>query len=250
MQKFLWIFILMASFVSAQDKIIFRNGTSKKGIITTVTKDYVYFKLSDTSAIEKIRKSKIIFMEDYRGTRYLLSENDTAQNSTTRSSNEGLRLRNSLSIQPMALLFGRLNLSYERLSKDGKIGIVIPLILTYDPSFGNVFTADSSFNSVHIKGVSYITGIDVNYYFGKRDGIKLFLGPRIRYGTDMAFFNTEAYSIQTQIGIKVGRAETRVVQHLSVGYGFVRIISSNYLKYDVKQSHMWFSLNYRLGIKW
>jgi hypothetical protein len=250
MRKFLVIFILLSSVLTAQDKLIFRDGTSKKGIITTVTKEYVYFKKTDTSSIEKIRKSKLIFMEDYHGTRYVFSLNDTLSNTKRKNQDNGLKYRNSLSMQPLALLFGRLNLTYERLSKDGKVGVVIPLILTYDPSFGNIYTADTTLKSVHIKGVSYITGVDINYYFGKKDGLKLFLGPRIRYGTDMAFFNTEAYSVQTQIGIKVGRAESRVVQHLSVGYGFVRIISSNSLRYDAKQSHLWFSLNYRFGVKW
>ncbi|PBQ31709.1 hypothetical protein CNR22_07980 [Sphingobacteriaceae bacterium] len=251
MRKFLIIFIFFSTVISAQDKLVFRNGTSRKGIISTVTKEYVFFKTNDTSAVEKIRKSKLIFMEDYRGTRYVFSENDTASSTPIKkNAKEASAFRNSISIQPLALLFGRLNLSYEHLSKDGKLGIVIPLILTYDPAFGNIYTADSTFKSVHIKGVSYITGLDLNYYLGKSDGFKLFVGPRIRYGTDMAFFNTEAYSIQTQIGMRVGRSASRVVQHLSVGYGFVRILSSNSLKTDPKQSHMWFSLNYRLGIKW
>lgn len=251
MKKLLCIFILIASVVSAQDKIVFRNGNSRKGIISTVTKEYVYFKNNDTAAVEKIRKSKLIFMEDYRGTRYVFSVNDTASiPATKKNPKEASALRNSLSIQPLALVFGRLNVSYEHLSKDGKLGIVVPLILTYDPSFGNLFTADSTNSYTRVKGVSYITGLDLNYYLGRSDGFKLFVGPRIRYGTDVAFYNTEAYSIQTQVGMRVGRSASRVVQHLSLGYGFVRILSSNALRSDPKQSLMWFSLNYRLGIKW
>ena len=250
MKKLLWIFILITSVVSAQDKIVFRNGSSRKGIISTITKEYVYFKNNDTSAVEKIRKSKLIFMEDYRGTRYLFSENDTASIPNKKNPNEASALRNNISIQPLAVFFGRLNLSYEHLSKDGKLGIVVPLILTYDPSFGNLFTADSTNSYNRVKGVSYITGLDLNYYFGKYDGFKLFAGPRIRYGTDVAFYNTEAYSIQTQVGMRLGKSASRVVQHLSLGYGFVRILSSNALRSDSKQSLMWFSLNYRLGLKW
>lgn len=250
MQRLLWIFILLSSMLSAQDKLVFRNGTSRNGIISTVTKDYVFFKKNDTAAVEKVRKSKLIFMEDYRGTRYVFSENDTSSTTSRGNTKDPLPLRNSISIQPLALLFGRLNLSYEHLSKDGKLGIVIPLILTYDPSFGNLFTFDSTNSYTRVKGVSYITGLDLNYYFGKSDGFKLFAGPRIRYGTDVAFYNTEAYTIQTQIGMKLGRSKSRVVQHLSIGYGFIRILSSNALRSDSKQSLMWYSLNYRLGVKW
>jgi hypothetical protein len=244
------IFILGFFAGSAQDKLFFLNGTRKNGFVMTNAKDFIYFKSSDTSKVEKIDKKELILMEDYKGNRFLFSHQDTEITTKGEPKEKNTVQRNSLSIQPLSVFFGRLNLSYERFTEDGKIGLVIPLILTYDPSFGNFFNGlDSS--RTRIAGIKFITGLDFNFYSEKGRKAKLFIGPRVRYGTDMAFFNTQGFSLQTQFGLKVSNPETRIIQHLSVGFGFVRVLSSSALRItDVKQSHMWYSLNYRLGLKW
>jgi len=250
MRKFFFILFLLSYSIHAQDKLFFVDGTTKKGIIVSNVKDYVYLKASDTSQVEKISKSKLILMEDYRGTRYLFSKQEPPKTTVALTQEISDTPRNSLSIQPLSILFGRLNLSYERMSKDNRIGFVIPLILTFDPSFGNFFNVIDSTRS-RIKGLNYITGLDVNFYSGKGKVTKLFVGPRLRYGTDVAFYNTEGYSIQTQLGMKVSKPSGKMVQHFSIGFGFVRILSSAALRVtDSKQSYVWYSLNYRLGLKW
>ena len=225
MYKLLFIFLLYSCSLFAQDKLFFTNGTSRKGIIVTNAKDFVYFKSSDTSRIEKISKSKLLLMEDYKGNRYLFSEQDSQANSTPHSKEKSTIRRNILSVQPLAIFFGRANFSYERLSKDGRIGFLIPIILTFDPTFGNIFTADSNFNSVHVRGMSYITGLDVNFYSEKGETVKMFIGPRIRYGTDVAFYNTQGYTVQTQVGLKIGRPNGKISQSLSLGFGFASMPS-------------------------
>jgi len=253
MRSFFLIFLFCTSYINAQDKLFFKDGTSRKGVLVTNAKDYVYFKSSDTSALEKIQKSKLILMEDYKGTRYLFSGKENNRDSLPLALKKSDAPRNIFSIQPLAVLFGRGSFYYERISKDQKVGIVIPLILTFDPQFGNAFNSllDSTRNSRRVKGINYITGFDLNFYFGKKEGIKLFMGPRLRYGTDVAFLNIEGYSLQTQFGIRVGRPDKKTVQHLAVGFGFVRIISSSALRIvDPKLAHPWYSLNYRLGVKW
>lgn len=250
MRKLLVILFLYAGGAYSQDKLFFKDGTRRTGIIVTNAKDYVYFRRSDTSEVEKIKKSRLILMEDYKGNRYLFAESDPSKlDSLNHVAKKNTEPRNVLSVQPYAIFFGRANFSYERLSKDQKIGFVIPLILTFDPSFGNAFNGLDS-NYQRVKGVDFITGLDINFYLGKKLSVKPFIGPRIRYGTDVAFLNTEGYSIQTQIGIRVGHPAKKVVQHLSIGFGFVRIISSPALPVDPKQAHAWYSLNYRLGVKW
>ena len=250
MRIFFFIFIFYACGFKAQDKLFFANGTTKTGIIISNAKDFVYFRTSDTSAIQKINKDQLILMEDYKGTRYLFAKETNQKNDKLVPTDNTNFRKNSLSVQPLALLFGRFNLSYERLTKDGRIGFVIPLILTFDPSFGNIFNgADSS--KVRVKGVKYITGLDVNFYSEKGTWAKLFIGPRIRYGTDVAFYNTQGYSIQTQFGLKLGRPSGKIVQHLSFGFGFVRILSSRGLPItDTQQAHPWYSINYRFGVRW
>jgi hypothetical protein len=150
-------------------------------------------------------------------------------------------------------MFGRATIVYERFTKDNKVGFVFPLSLTFDP-IGTLYNSriDTSMNSVkRIKGVNFIGGMDVNFYIGKNEHTKFFVGPRIRYGTDMFLRGIEAYSIQTQFGWKIGNPAKASIQHLSFGFGLVRILSSPAgALISPKQSYGWYSLNYRVGIKW
>jgi hypothetical protein len=249
--RYFWILLFYSSTLFAQDKLFFKNGTSRKGIIVTNAKDYVYFRNNDTSAVEKIKKDQLLLMEDYRGNRFLFSDETGSEDPAKLRADKNNSPRNILSVQPLALLFGRANFSYERLTKDQKIGIVVPIILTYEPSFGSVYNFAFDTSRAHVNGLNFISGLDLNFYFGKKEFTKLFIGPRIRFGTDVAFLNTEAYSLQTQLGVKVGNPDRSIVQHLSIGFGFVRVISSPVLLItDNKQLYPWFSLNYRLGVKW
>ncbi|WP_317899656.1 hypothetical protein [Aurantibacillus circumpalustris] len=250
MRYLLIILLFSFSIFKAQDKLFFLDGTSKTGILVSNTKEFVYFRATDTSKIEKINKNQLIVMEDYKGNRYLFS-NDPQQKTSRAASNSTLTLpKNSISIQPMAVLFGRINLTYERFTKDNRIGFVIPIILTFDPSFGNFFNGFDS-TRTRVPGIKYITGLDVNFYAEKGSTFKFFLGPRIRYGTDVAFYNTEGISVQTQLGMKLSRPEGLVVQHLSIGFGFVKVFSSITSQLALsKQAYPWLSLNYRLGVKW
>jgi hypothetical protein len=250
MRKLLLIFFLLCVYsVDAQDKIFYKNGTSRKGILVTVAKDYVYFKTSDTSQVEKISKTQLLLLEDYKGNRYLFAEKDTPPEADKNSRNSTGTLRNSFGIQPLSLFFGRATCVYERLSENQKIGVAVPLILTFNPYAGG--SRDSSQIISTKRGVNIITGIDVNFYFGKKEKKKYFIGPRFRYGTDLFFSNIEGLTLQTQFGIRVGRPEKRFSQHLSFGFGFARIISAPVIQIaDPKQSYPWYSINYRLSLKW
>jgi hypothetical protein len=253
MRLLVFIFILSFLGVGAQDKLFFTNGTSQKGFIISRAQDFIFFKTSDTSAIQKISKSDLLLIEDYKGNRYFFaakSKNETLLNSSAQNT---ITSRNILSIQPVAILFGRGTLVYERLSKDSKIGLVIPFSITFDP-FGSLYNSriDTNQNSVkRISGVNFIAGLDLNFYVGRHENFKFFIGPRVRYGTDLFLRDVEGYTIQTQVGWKIGKPDKRFVQHLSVGFGFVRVLSSPAGRLiDPKQSYGWYSLNYRLGLKW
>lgn len=253
MRKLLFIFFIFSFALKAQDKLFFKDGTSKKGIIISIARDFIYFKTSDTSIVQRINKKKLVLMEDYKGNRFLFSNENEGRDSINLFRKKPGDIRNIFSIQPIGIFFGRANFVYERLSKDNKIGFVFPLTLTFDPSFGNIFNTliDTTRNSRRIKGLNFMTGLDVNFYVGRGERTKFFVGPRIRYGTDVAFLDIEGYTVQTQFGWKISRPDKKIVQHLSFGFGFVRILSSAALRVvDSKQSYAWYSINYRLGIKW
>ncbi len=253
MRNLFIILHLICFSLSAQDKLFLSNGSTKKGFIVSKAKDFIYFRTSDTAAIEKIDKTKILLIEDYKGNRYLFSSQPSEKGKDNPVTKKEETARNIISVQPIALLLGRATLVYERLSEDGKIGLVIPFSVTFDP-FGTLYDSgiDTNNNSIkRISGVNFIAGADLNFYLGEKRNRKFFIGPRFRYGTDLFLRDVEGYSLQTQLGWKLNKPERKVVQHLSLGFGFVRVLSSPAGKLiDPKQSYPWFSLNYRIGLKW
>jgi hypothetical protein len=153
-------------------------------------------------------------------------------------------------MQPVGVFIGRVSFQYERITSDQRFGIVIPFALTFNP-FGTIYPASTDSGYVEPTGVSFITGLDVNYYLGKKESFQFFIGPRVRYGTDMAAGDVEGYSVQTQLGWKVGSPKRKSVQHISFGFGFLRVISvASAQTVDPKQSYAWGSINYRIGFKW
>lgn len=248
-----FIFLLFPVLLKCQDKLFFKNGESKKGIIVSMGNDFVFFKHSDSAVVNhKIPKTDLLMIEKYDGKIYIFSNPQVKD-----SSNNAIKkyYRNTLSLQPFNFLLGRITANYEYLNKSGKIGIVIPLSLTFDP-IGTIYNirGDSSKRktfSVHQKGINFIGGTDINFYLGKGDFEGFFIGPRIRYGTDMFLSGIEAYSLQTQFGWKLSEHPDRLSQHFSVGFGFVRILASPAgTRISSKQAYGWFSINYRIGICW
>lgn len=188
--------------------------------------------------------------ENYKGIRYIFAkEPDKIQEPVA----EKVQVkRNALGIQPFGIFTGRATLVYERFTADDRIGFVFPLSLTFDPS-GWIYNSrgDSSLNSIkRMRGVGFIGGADVNFYFTKNDPA-FFIGPRFRYGTDVFLLGIEAYTLQTQIGFRFGNPGSAFIQHLSLGFGFARILSSpGSRQINSKESYGWYSINYRLGIRW
>ncbi|MGZ4038127.1 MAG: hypothetical protein ACXVPQ_09895, partial [Bacteroidia bacterium] len=98
------------------------------------------------------------------------------------------------------------------------------------------------------RGVSFITGCDVNFYFETRGHTKFFVGPRFRYGTDITL-NVTAYSVQYQSGFFFPSSSGRMANTLALGFGFARILSSGAGNINPNQSYPWMSFTYRLGFR-
>jgi hypothetical protein len=245
------LFLLSGSLPNySQDKLYMRKGECRNGIVLSVAKDYVFFRTSDTSRIETLLKKDILIIEKENGDRYLFSSN---QENSTQQSNplaEQRVKRNIIGCQPFGILLGRITFVYERLSANGDFGLVLPVSLTFDP-FGLIYKSngDTSSNSPqHVPGMSYIIGCDLNYYLTSLSSKRFFLGPRFRYGTDQMLQGTEGYSLQFQLGWRHD-SKKGVIQHLSLGYGFVRVLSvpaSSTI--NPAQLYAWYSLNYRISL--
>lgn len=247
---FLIVVVLFALQFKAQDKLFFTDGSVRKGMIVSNAKDAIYFKANDTAQTEIINKGRLILVEDYKGNRYLYGSAESEKKPEQKLTSTENSKKNMLSWQPFGFLVGRFSLQYERLTKDLKFGIVVPFALTFNP-FGTIYPASEDTDYVEPTGISFITGLDLNYYLGRRESFQFFIGPRIRYGTDMMAGEVQGYTIQTQFGWKIGSPSKRFVQHLSFGFGFVRAISVGASPtVNPKQSIAWGSINYRLGIRW
>lgn len=251
MYRLVVIFFLFSLVLKAQDKLFFSNGTKRLGILVHMNQDAVYFKNTDTALVEKINKSDLLLVEDYKGVRYIFSAKTKKLDSLPLMP-MSLK-RNSFGVQPLAVFVGRATFVYERFTEDHKIGFVIPVSITFDP-FGTLYKSqiDTSRNSAkRVEGINVIAGLDVNFYLGKKEHRKFFVGPRFRYGTDQFLRGVEGYSIQTQFGWKYGKPGGAMVQHLSFGFGFIRILSSpSSALINPKQSYGWYSINYRVGVNW
>lgn len=252
MRVLLSIFILTTCFLKAQDKIFLISGQTLQGKFVSLAAQQVFYIPKDSTEVVSIDKTQVLLIECLNGDRYLIGNGQKKTKPSLVDSSKSPSMRNSIGMQPLGVLAGRVTFVYERLSKSGRLGLCVPFSLTFDP-FGIFYTsaADTSADSPeHIPGVSYIAGLDVNYYFKEQKGYSMFMGPRFRFGTDQMMRGVEGYSFQYQFGwlFRSGKAFS---QHLSVGYGFVKLLNvPSSSTFDPEQLYGWMSVNYRLSFWW
>jgi hypothetical protein len=249
---FIFIFLPFLSFTQT-DKIYLMNGKVKQGAVISIGTKSIFVKLEDSTArTVNYLKQDILLIEKYDGKVIVFGKKDIVKDSTQKKEKV---YQHSLSVEPINVFFGRVTGCYEFTNKAGNIGFLLPVSLTFDP-VGPIYqpTTDSTgkTSTKHQAGLNFITGADVNFYVGKGQYKGLFFGPRVRYGVDMFLKNTEAYSVQTQFGMKLGGDEgMRFFHQISIGFGFVRVLSSRAGSLiNPKESFGWASINYRLGFNW
>lgn len=253
MKKLIIIIFLFSIKFSAQDKLFLKNETIKKAHVSSISNEFIFIKDNDTSLItNSIPKADVLLIEKENGDIFIFSEQ--SKKLITEKTELYPPKRNILETHPLGFLTGRITLVYERLNKNNTVGFVFPLSLSFDP-IGIIYkpTNDSTGrNSIeHIKGFSFISGIDINFYINENKFAQFYIGPRIRYDNDMFLRGIEAYTAQTQFGIKLSNDSNFLIQHISVGFGFARIFSSPAgTLISPKQLFAWGSINYKLGIKW
>lgn len=253
MKKIIYIFLFFAFTTKAQDKLYFKNGTLKNCYLIIVAKEVVYYKNYDTSTTTlQTSKNQLVMLQTYNGIRYLFATDEKNKLNTL----DSIKLKqNNFGLQPLNFLLGRFTFNYERLTKNNKIGFMIPLSITFNP-FESIYknaldTTSQNYKRNQRTGTNIISGFDVNFYLGKKQNSKYFIGPRFRYGTDLFIATLEGYSLQTQFGLKFSNPARKLESHLSLGFGFLRIVSLPFAnRINPKQSYVWYSLNYRIGIKW
>lgn len=272
MKKAFVIFILIfciGTVLRSQDKLIFKDGTKRNCKIVSVNKSTVTFKESESATVLTTKsKNEIIVAEYANGSVYIFgnekaeeentsgketnSKKPDAANKNTKTKKEMADEKNNMiGSQLFSSFLGRTGLVYERFFYDKQMSVAIPLSLSYSPYYNG--SNSNSPTTYANSSVNFITGADLSYFFPTRSKYtKFFVGPRMRYGTDVMLYNVTGLTIQAQNGILINSATNPKVAHtLAFGFGFIRIITTPKSNpFDEKQSYPWMSLTYRFNIKW
>jgi hypothetical protein len=263
------IIIFLLAFVpaKAQDKLFLKNGEKKICRIIAINVGTVDFKDTMRNAeLQTIGRSDIL-MAEKNGEVIIFgtepnSNSTSAERKNTRIENKKAAIREKeqsfkngiIGWQPLDLLWGRLTFTYERLLMDKKLGVVVPLILSFDPRVlmpqGNSNDTVVNTSTPVRRNTAVITGLDLNYYYETRSHSKFFFGPRFRYGTDVNLANITGYTIQFQNGFLLCDSKGKFASTFALGFGFARITSTPFSSpFNPRQSFPWMSFTLRLGFR-
>lgn len=263
-------FLFIASSAFAQDKLFLKNGNIIHCKVVSIAENTVSYKDTlGSSNITTISKSDVL-IADKKGQVFIFGTKAspdplTILNSETREQRKERKLKewkqkeqdfsnDILGIYIPELAIGRLTISYERLIANKSVGILIPASLTYDPtnflltSSSSTTTTSSSRRSN--RGVGFISGVDINYYYDLKPGLKFYFGPRVRYGTDILLGSIEGLTGQLQSGFFSCRNKG-TTSNIGFGVGFFKLSQkyANYPGYEPKQVYPWVSLTWRIGFR-
>lgn len=277
--RILHIFLVVLSLAAmrghAQDQLFFRKGNRQTCKIVAISEKTVTYR--DTLAgapLITVPKSELILAEFKTGQIYTFGSETAFAASPevmeTRAQRQERKMKawkqkeqelpdNILGFYIPELFLGRLTVSFERLLANKSVGITVPVSLTYD-SFGALAQASANSSSANTgttvapavtrtKGVNFITGVDVSYYYDLKPELKYFFGPRIRYGTDQVLGGIEGISFQLQNGIFRSRGQ-RMTSTVGIGFGFVKVLDFGAPSgRDPRQVYPWGSFTWRLGFR-
>ncbi len=260
-----YIILFVIFFVTVnygQDKIIFKDGTKHNCKIVSINKSTVTFKDSENAtALTTKSKAEIVLAEYASGSVYIFGNEKQEETipgkkpeAKTKNSNpkKDTEQNNMLGTQLFSSFLGRTGLTYERFFYNKQMSVAIPLFVTYSP-YADSFSSSNSPVTYSKSNINFVTGADLNYFFDtKQQNVKFFVGPRLRYGTDVLVYNVTGLSVQAQNGLLIHSLHNPKIAHtLAFGFGFVRVITTPKSNpFDPKQSFPWMSLTYRFNFKW
>ena len=249
MRLYVLIFLFCSLGMNSQDKVFFRVGTVRTLQVISVTNDRVFVKDSEGSAPYSIPRSELLLIDQASGRRFIFATTkNSGENKTSKVSAER---RQAVGVQPFEAFWGRATFVYEHIFLNGKVGVALPLSITYNPVRNPGYEVVDSVWASSLKKVGFITGLDLNFYVGKKTSPKFFIGPRFRYGTDILLQNIEGFTFQSQLGWRFGKEKSRICQHLALGFGFARVLATSLGPFpESKQAFGWYSATYRFSFRW
>lgn len=187
--------ILMASFsyaAHAQDKVYKTNGDILTGKVTEVTPSQIRFLAKDRpeGLVYFLKTSELDSIVYSNGTRDIMKGTTDKKKLL-----ENIPQRNTWTFDILGLSYLSISQSYERRTKDGKIGFRVPLYIGF---IGGGFAGEGIFQPGqgvnHILdnssgGFSIATGLNTKFYFFKRRIVRAFAGPEATIGYTSSVYN-------------------------------------------------------------
>jgi len=175
MKMFLIILVLTFTTVavSAQDLLYFASGNMLKTTNTTISTDSVSFQIFNSSQQQySINKNELVKMISESGDIIKFSGKHVESGISDFS-------KNIISFNTLAIPAGRFTMSYQMLSKNGKMGIEFPVSIgllneAYTDPLPEVF-------DIELYSIFY-SGITVNWYPMGQRKVNYVLGPSLRIG--------------------------------------------------------------------
>ncbi|MCD4745470.1 MAG: hypothetical protein K8R58_04155 [Bacteroidales bacterium] len=240
----LYGFLLLSQLVLSQDIIYIIDGTSISAKVLEINpKEVIYNDFYNPDGpVYKIKKNQVLKIVYQNNKEEIINGETNIENI--------LYSRNILAYHLFDIIFGDFSISYERISKNGKIGFKIPVCVGYGDE-----------NSSVLKNTFY-SGFGVNFYPTGQGKWKYFTGPNIKIGTGKEYYwdyytypyyyhekyykNIFYFKVLIDNGLCYSPIKNFTVSaYVSIG---VKYIDESYYEYDDKLSstaHFSFNLGYR-----
>ncbi len=184
------LFISALSYNAYSQDILFKkDGTKDTVIVKEVNSIEVVYKKyrRPDGPTYRIYKSKLLLIEYADGTIEVYNKKNTSATIKTDESSlkeEKLKAelgRSILSLNYLNIINGNAHLGYERITKEGNLGIKLSINLNIDNTEDGILKYQRDFT----------TGLDLNFYPTGQGKIKYFFGPSFRVGTVSERFNSD-----------------------------------------------------------
>lgn len=173
--------ICFSSAVMAQDKIFKTDGDTIFGKVVEISERHIKFKLRDNSESPyySIRNSQVDSVVYPGGRTDVMANLFRAKQKTSH-----LTSKNTYSFDLLGFVHFSFTQWYERRVAKGKIGIRIPLYLSYGQDYSPGYSAVGRgipYNYVG-KGFAFATGINPKFYLNRHPVARAFVGPEADAG--------------------------------------------------------------------
>lgn len=242
--RYLFFFIMYSlTIVGQEDKLFLSDNTVFKCRFISFENNYVYYKLNDTSFVNKISRDKVVKIQTEKKSILLASyknkDSITAQNFFTRR----------MYLNPFSFFSGNISIAYEQYFNGNNCSLFIPFTLLYDHT--KQLQRDTlTFHPLNRNKIDFKLAIALNLYLGNKENRKFYIGPRLQYGSYLIWQDIQGWAIQAQTGWKIRSPLKRFNHNICVSYGFGKPINTDNFNVPKNRTYGVIGFDYYIGFGW